>query len=304
MAERNEPTPQSGLIAFVGRPNVGKSTLLNGLLGEKVSIVTRKPQTTRHRIIGVRNRNHAQLVYVDTPGLHRHEPSVMNRYLNRTAALVMGDVDAVVFLIEAMRWTDEDEAVLAQLVGIGSPVVLAINKVDQVKDKNELLPFIDELSQRLAFAAILPISATRETNMSSLEDELVGVLPTGDWLYPPDQLTDRSRSFMAAELVREQLMTALGDELPYATTVAIEAFETDSERYQIAAIIWVEREGQKKMVIGSGGRRLKGVGSAARQEMQQAFETRVHLQLWVKVREGWSNDERALQSLGYAEFEP
>lgn len=298
-----EPS-RCGLVALVGRPNVGKSTLLNGLLGEKVSIVTRKPQTTRHRIIGVRNRGNDQLVYVDTPGLHQNEPSVMNRYLNRTAAFVIGDVDAVIFMVEANRWTEEDDAVLARLKDIQVPVVLAVNKVDRIKDKRELLPFIDDLSRRLEFAAVVPISATRDTNLANLEDELSPLLPAGEWLYPEDQLTDRSRSFMAAELVREQLMNALGDELPYATTVAIEAFETEAERYRIAAVIWVEREGQKKMVIGAGGKRLKGVGTGARKQMEALFEARVYLQLWVKVREGWSNDERALQSLGYAEFQP
>lgn len=298
-----EPS-RCGLVALVGRPNVGKSTLLNGLLGEKVSIVTRKPQTTRHRIIGVRNRGNDQLVYVDTPGLHQNEPSVMNRYLNRTAAFVIGDVDAVIFMVEANRWTEEDDAVLARLKDIQVPVVLAVNKVDRIKDKRELLPFIDDLSRRLEFAAVVPISATRDTNLANLEDELSPLLPAGEWLYPEDRLTDRSRSFMAAELVREQLMNALGDELPYATTVAIEAFETEAERYRIAAVIWVEREGQKKMVIGAGGKRLKGVGTGARKQMEALFEARVYLQLWVKVREGWSNDERALQSLGYAEFQP
>lgn len=304
MSEQGEgAVTRAGLVALVGRPNVGKSTLLNGLLGEKVSIVTRKPQTTRHRIIGVRSRDNNQLVYVDTPGLHHDEPSVMNRYLNRTAEYVVGDVDTVVFMVEAGRWTEEDESVLRRLQQLSVPVVLALNKVDRIADKRELLPTMDELSRRMDFAALVPLSATRDTNIANLEDELVGLLPEGPWLYPADQLTDRSRSFMAAELVREQLMEALGDELPYATTVAIEAFETEEQRYNIAAIIWVEREGQKKMVIGAGGKRLKGVGSGARRNMEDLFETRVYLQLWVKVREGWSNDERALQSLGYAEFE-
>ncbi len=304
MVDPDNGGSRAGLVALAGRPNVGKSTLLNGLLGEKVSIVTRKPQTTRHRIIGIHCRDQAQLVYVDTPGLHHHEPSVMNRYLNRTAEYVVGDVDVVVFLVEAGRWTDEDASVLTRLQGLSVPVVLAINKVDRIKDKYALLPIIDELSQCMDFAAVVPISATRETNLADLADELTRLIPQGPWLYPSDQLTDRSRSFMAAELVREQLMEALGEELPYATTVAVEAFEPEGERYNIAAVIWVEREGQKKMVIGAGGKRLKGVGSAARQNMEALFETRVHLELWVKVREGWSNDERALQSLGYAAFEP
>jgi GTP-binding protein Era len=304
MSKAGQEESRSGLVALVGRPNVGKSTLINGLLGEKVSIVTRKPQTTRHRIIGVDCRGQTQLVYVDTPGLHHHQPSVMNRYLNRTAEYVVGDVDVVVLIVEAGRWTDEDESVLARVKELSVPVLLAINKVDRIRDKRELLPIIDDLSQRMDFAAVVPISATRETNLAELTDELTKLVPEGPWLYPPDQLTDRSRSFMAAELVREQLMEALGDELPYATTVAIEAFEGESQRYNIAGVIWVEREGQKKMVIGEGGKRLKGVGSAARRNMESLFEARVHLELWVKVREGWSNDERALQSLGYAEFEP
>lgn len=306
MSETHATTapPRSGFIALVGRPNVGKSTLLNALLGQKVSIVTRKPQTTRHRIIGVHNRPDAQLVYVDTPGLHRREVTAMNRYLNQTAGQALADVDAVVFVVDAGRWTEEDDLVLERLRAQALPVVLAVNKVDRVRDKNRLLPLLERLNRAYAFHAVVPVSATRRDNLEALEEELVALTPEGPALFPEDQLTDRSERFMAAELVREQLMKSLGDELPYATTVEIEAFEEEGRLRRVAAVVWVERSGQKKIVIGQGGDGLKRVGSAARREMERLFDARVYLKLWVKVRAGWSDDERALRSLGYAEFEP
>ncbi|MGD8430499.1 MAG: GTPase Era [Ectothiorhodospiraceae bacterium] len=291
-----------GFVALVGRPNVGKSTILNALLGQKVSIVSRKPQTTRHRILGIHNTSRAQIVYVDTPGVHAAEKTAMNRYLNRAAAQALADVDAAVFVVDAQRWTDEDQLVLDALERCRAPVILAVNKVDRIKDKAALLPKIEELSRLREFAAVVPVSATRGTNLEALEDELTALLPESHPLFPYEQITDRSERFMAAELVREQLMTALGDELPYASTVEIEAYEQEGRLRRIAAVIWVERSGQRKIVIGQGGSRIKGVGRTAREEMERLFGGRVYLKLWVKVREGWSDDERALRSLGYEDL--
>lgn len=301
--QTDSDTTRCGFIALVGRPNVGKSTLLNTLLGQKVSIVTRKPQTTRHRIIGVHNLDDAQIVYVDTPGLHRQEKRAMNRYMNQTASQALSDVDGVVFVVDARRWTDEDDLVLERLERCKAPVILAINKVDAIADKADLLPLMESMSARREFAAVVPLSARRGTNVDALESEVMSLLPLSPRLFPTDQVTDRSERFLAAELVREQLMLALGQELPYATTVEIEAFETEGRLRRIAAVIWVERPGQKKMVIGRDGEMLKRVGRAARGQMERLFDGRVYLKLWVKVREGWSDDERALRSLGYAEFD-
>lgn len=302
MTTQDDSRMRSGFVALVGRPNVGKSTLLNALIGQKVSIVTRKPQTTRHRILGVHNRDDAQIVYVDTPGLHRAERTAMNRYLNRAASHALRDVDAAVLVVVAQRWTDEDEMAVERLAGVEAPVLLAVNKVDRVRDKQQLLPFIDEIGRRRPFAAVVPVSALRRVNLPALEQEIASVLPAGEPLFPSDQVTDRSERFMAAELVREQLMRVLGEELPYATTVEIEAFEEEGRLRRVAAVVWVERQGQKKIVIGQGGSRLKRIGTDAREEMERVLDVRVYLQLWVKVREGWSDDERALRSLGYDEF--
>jgi len=296
-----EGISRSGFVAIVGRPNVGKSTLLNALLGQKVSIVTRKPQTTRHRIVGVHNLGDTQIVYVDTPGMHREEKRMMNRYLNQAAAQALADVDAVVLVVDARRWTDEDEMVLERLEGVTAPVLLAVNKVDRIPQKETLLPLMDRLAARRDFAAVVPLSAARGVNLEALEEEIAALMPSGPALFPEDQVTDRSERFMAAELVREQLMTALGEELPYATTVEIEAFEEEGRLRRIAAVVWVERPGQKRIVIGEGGQRLKHVGKGARKEMERLFDARVYLKLWVKVREGWSDDARALRSLGYDE---
>ncbi len=298
-----EATLRCGFAALVGRPNVGKSTLLNALLARKVSIVTRKPQTTRHRIIGVHNRDDGQIIYVDTPGLHRAEKTTMNRMLNRTAAQALVDVDVAVFVIDARRWTDEDDLVLERLRRGRAPVIVALNKIDRIADKATLLPQIERLSQCIETVAMVPLSAHRGTNLAALETEIMACLPESPRLFPEDQLTDRSERFMAGELVRGQLMTGLGEELPYATTVEIEAFEQAGRLRRIGAVVWVERAGQKKIVIGQGGQRLKQIGSPARREMERHFDARVHLELWVKVREGWSDDERALKSLGYAEFD-
>lgn len=297
----NEPPFRSGFIALVGRPNVGKSTLLNRILGQKISITSSKPQTTRHRIIGIDSRPGAQAVYVDTPGLHRQAGKAVNRYMNRVAASTLGDVDVIVLVCEAGKWTDEDQAAVERLASVTVPVIAAVNKVDRVKDKTRLLPYLQALSGRYHFAEVVPISATEGSNVDRLEGLLEGYLPEGPPLYPEDQVTDRSERFLAAELVREKLMRALHRELPYALTVSIDNFAEQEGVLHIDATIWVERDSQKSIVIGKGGAMLKQVGRQARIDMEKLFERKVFLRLWAKTKEGWSDDERALRSLGYSD---
>ncbi|MEX0385808.1 GTPase Era [Spiribacter onubensis] len=292
-------TLPAGFVALVGRPNVGKSTLLNALLGQKVSIATRKPQTTRHRILGIHQRDDAQIVYVDTPGLHEGGRTAMNRYMNEAAGSALSEVDVVVFVTEAGRWTEADERVLRRLRGSNAPVIAVINKADRVRDKNRLLPEIARMAERAEFPAVVPVSAEKRDNLEALETAIIDHLPSSPPLFPRDQVTDRDERFMATELVREQVTLMLGDELPYASTVEIEAFEQEGRLRRIAAIIWVERVGQRRIVIGEGGERIKRIGAASRREMERLFGGRVYLKLWVKVREGWSDDVRMLQSLGY-----
>ena len=288
-----------GYIALVGRPNVGKSTLLNRLLGMKLSIVSRRPQTTRNRLIGVQTRGQTQYVYVDTPGVHGDQKKALNRYLNRSAVTALGDVDVVVMVVEPERWTDDDDLVLKHLRQAGRPVVAVINKVDLIPHKDRLLPFIEELAGRYDFAEIVPLSATKGQNVAPLEEVLERFLPEAPFLFPEEQVTDRSERFLVAELIREQLMRSLGQEVPYSATVEVEAFEEESQRTRIAAVIWVERDGQKAIVIGKGGQQLKRIGQQAREQIQELLQRRVHLDLWVKVRAGWADDERAMKSLGY-----
>jgi GTP-binding protein Era len=290
-----------GYVALVGRPNVGKSTLLNHILGQKISITSRKPQTTRHRILGIKTEAGTQTIYVDTPGIHSDQPRAINRQMNRTATSVLQDVDVVVLLVDKLRWTAEDELVLSHLAQVRAPVILAINKVDQLDDKAALLPFIEELSARYAFKDIVPISALKGSNLDTLEGLIGKLLPCAEYFFPEDQITDRNLRFIAAELIREKIMRQLGEELPYATAVEIEQFSQQDGIFHIDATILVERAGQKGIVIGKGGERLKKIGSDARQDMEQTFESKVMLNLWVKVRSGWSDDERALQSLGYSD---
>lgn len=290
-----------GFVAVVGRPNVGKSTLMNRLLGEKVSIVSSKPQTTRHRIMGVHTVPGVQVVYVDTPGLHQREHRAINRYLNQAARNSLADVDCVLFVVDGLKWTEEDDLVLGLLEAVGAPVILVVNKVDRIQDKNQLLPHLEALARRRTFDDIVPVSAKAGDNVDRLASLVEQRMPAGPQMFPDDQITDRSERFLAAELVREQLMRLLGKEVPYATTVEVEAFEQEGRLRRISAVVWVERKGQKAIVIGEGGELLKKVGSAARGEMERLFQCRVYLKLWVKVREGWSDDERALRSLGYDE---
>ncbi|HAO32264.1 MAG TPA: GTPase Era [Candidatus Competibacter sp.] len=297
------PAPRrAGYAALLGRPNVGKSTLLNRLIGQKISITAPKPQTTRHVILGIQTLPEAQIVYVDTPGLHRQAKRAINRYLNRAAASVLGYVDVVVFLIEALRWTEEDGDVLERLADFSGPVVLAVNKVDRIADKARLLPFIGELTAKRTFAEVVPLSALRGENVATLQEVVIRRLPFGEALFPEDQLTTASERFIAAELIREKLTRLLREEVPYSLTVEIEHFIEDQRLTRIGAVIWVEREAQKGIVIGAGGAVLREAGRQAREALERLLDRKVFLETWVKVREGWSDDERALQSLGYNDF--
>ncbi|WP_285164669.1 GTPase Era [Shewanella goraebulensis] len=293
-----------GMVAIVGRPNVGKSTLLNKLLGQKVSITSKKPQTTRHRIMGIHTDEAKQIIFIDTPGLHIDEKRAINRLMNRAAASSLADVSMVVFVVDGMTWTEDDEMVLNKLQqGSGKrKTVLAINKVDNIKDKEALFPYLAELSEKFTFDEILPISATKGTNVQRILDLAQESLPEGQFYFPEDYVTDRSQRFMASEIVREKLMRFLGDELPYDATVEIEQFKMmDNGVYQINALILVERTGQKRMVIGNKGERIRTIATQARLDMETLFDNKVFLEVWVKVKSGWADDERALRSLGYGE---
>ncbi|TDG12000.1 GTPase Era [Seongchinamella unica] len=288
-----------GYVAIVGRPNVGKSTLLNHILGQKISITSRKPQTTRHQVLGIKTEGDHQIIFVDTPGLHRGEDKAINRYMNKAASSAIRDVDLVLFLVDRTAWTDEDQMVLEQVQRAGLPTVLVVNKVDLLEDKNVLLPHLQVLADRGEFEAIVPVSALRQRNVDVLEQEIIKHLPESAHFYPEEQITDRSQRFLAAEIVREKIMRQLGDELPYAVTVEIEEFALEGEVAHISALILVERKGQKKIIIGEKGTRLRSIGTDARKDMERLFDCKVMLRLWVKVKSGWSDDERALRSLGY-----
>ncbi|MGD2112299.1 MAG: GTPase Era [Gammaproteobacteria bacterium] len=290
-----------GYIALVGRPNVGKSTLLNRILGQKLSITSRRPQTTRHSIIGIKTLMHAQLVYVDTPGIHDYTGRAMNRYMNRAAGTVLQDVDVVVFIIEALRWLPDDELVLKKLAGLDRPVLLAVNKIDALASRELLLPELEQLAHRREFAEIIPISASKGTNVAALESAIEARLPQAPPFFPEDQITDRSERFLIAELIREKLFRKLARELPYGLTVEVEAFRREPRITHIHALIWVERQSQKNIVIGRQGGLLKEVGRQARRDIEALIGGKVNLKLWVKVKEGWADDERALRSLGYTQ---
>jgi GTP-binding protein Era len=290
-----------GYVAIVGRPNVGKSTLLNHLLGQKISITSRKPQTTRHRLLGIKTGDNHQIIYVDTPGLHLGGSKAINRYMNREASSAIHDVDVLVFLVDRTAWTEEDESVLDEISRSGRPVLLAVNKVDLLEDKALLLPHLERLAAKADFAAILPVSALKQHNVEALEERILEHLPQADFFFPEDQLTDRSQRFLAAEIVREKIIRQLGDELPYAITVEIEEFTLERGVLHISAVIFVERKGQKKILIGEKGARLRSIGKEARLSMEALFDSKVMLRLWVKIKSGWSDDERALRSLGYSD---
>jgi GTP-binding protein Era len=301
MTDPAPPAFRTGTVAVIGRPNVGKSTLVNALVGSKVSIVSPRPQTTRHRLLGIATFPEGQLLLVDTPGIHGAQKRAMNRMMNRAARGAVEGVDAALLVIEAGRWTDDDDLAYRALRESGVPCVLAINKVDLVPDKGKLLPFIAEVTENRPFAAVHPVSAGKRKGLEALVRTLLGLVPEGDAEYPEDEITDRSERFLAGELVREQLMLRLGEELPYSTTVEIEKFEEDGEMLRIAAVVWVEREGQKPIVIGKGGERMKAISTGARVGMEKLFGRKVFLETWCKVREGWSDDEAALRRFGYSE---
>ena len=298
------PAPhRAGHVAVIGRPNVGKSTLVNALVGAKVSIVSNRPQTTRHRLLGIATFPQGQLVLVDTPGIHRGEgkqsSTAMHRMMNRAARGALEGVDAAVLVVEAGRWDEEDALAWAALREAGVPVVLAVNQVDRIRDKAALLPYLQQATQGRDFAAVHPVSALKRSGLDALAAGLLELMPEQPAIYGEDEITDKSQRFLAGELVREQLMRQLGAELPYATTVEIESFTVDGTMLRIGAVIWVERDGQKAIVIGKGGTRLREIGSKARQSMERLFGSKVFLQTWVRVRAGWSDDEAALKTLGY-----
>ena len=290
-----------GFVAIVGRPNVGKSTLLNHLLGQKLSITSRKPQTTRHKIVGIVTENNVQAIYVDTPGMHKREPRAINRLMNQAAQSALKDVDLILFVVDGLKWTPDDELVLEKLAKVDTPVILVVNKVDTLTDKAVLLPYLETLNQKRHFSEVIPLSALRGHNLSTLHDIVGRYLPYAPPMYAEDQITDRSQRFLAAEMIREKIMRQMGDEVPYDLMVQIEQFKIEGRLYRIDATILVERDGQKAIVIGEGGQKLKTIGQAARLDMEKLFDSKVMLTLWVKVKGGWSDDERALKSLGYGD---
>ena len=295
----SEHPSRCGYIAIVGRPNVGKSTLLNYVLGQKLSITSRKPQTTRHQVLGIVTEGDDQMIFVDTPGMHREQPKAINRFMNRAATSALGHVDVVLFLVDRTRWTPEDDLVARALEEVKAPVALVINKIDMLDDRNVLLPWAESLSAQNRFDAVIPISALRANNLEQLRHYIRSHLPDAPHFFPDDQITDRTERFLAAEFIREKIVRQLGDELPYSTAVEIEAFRQEGKVLHIDALIYVERDGQKKIVIGDKGSRLRAIGTDARKDMEQAFDSKVMLKLWVKVKSGWSDDDRALRSLGY-----
>ncbi|ATF09756.1 GTPase Era [Candidatus Enterovibrio altilux] len=291
----------SGFISIVGRPNVGKSTLLNRLVGQKLSITSRKPQTTRHRIMGVDTHDSYQAMYVDTPGLHIEKKRTINRLMNRTATSALTGVELVLFLVDGTQWTEDDQMVLNKLKKSGLPTVLLVNKVDNIREKGKLFPHLQALSEKMDFIDIVPVSAKKGTNVDVIKKLVRDSLPEGEWYFPKEYVTDRSQRFMASEIIREKLMRFLGDELPYAVTVEIERFDynSDTNGFKINGLILVERNGQKRMIIGKGGDKIKIIGREARLDMETMFERKVYLELWIKVKSGWADDVCALRGLGY-----
>ena len=290
---------RAGHVAVIGRPNVGKSTLVNALVGAKVSITSSRPQTTRHQLLGIATFPEGQLLLVDTPGIHREQKRAMNRWMNRAARGALEGVDAALLVVRAGQWDDEDALAFDALKKAGLPVVLVVNQVDKIKDKAALLPYLAKVSEGRDFAGVHPVSALKRSGLDPLVKTLLALLPEQDALYGEDEITDKSQRFLAGEMVREQLMRQLGEELPYATTVEIEKFEVDGTMLRIGAVVWVERDGQKAIVIGKGGERLREIGSRSRQQMEKLFGAKVFLETWVRVREGWSDDEAALRAFGY-----
>jgi len=294
-----ETKTRCGYVAIVGRPNVGKSTLLNHILGQKLCITSRKPQTTRHTLLGIKTEDDLQMIFVDTPGIHTNQERAINRVMNRSAASVISDVDLVIFVVDRFEWSEADEYVAKYLGNNSTPVIVAVNKVDMVEDKATLLPHLQFLSGKVEAADLVPLSALRKTNLDELEAKIKTYIPEAEHIFPEDQITDRSERFLAAEIVREKITRQLGAEVPYQVTVEIEEFRAEKKITHISALILVEREGQKKIIIGTNGERIKKIGEQARADLESLLDCKVMLRTWVKVRSGWSDDERALRSLGY-----
>ena len=290
-----------GYVAIVGRPNVGKSTLLNHLLGQKISITSRKPQTTRQNTLGIKTEGDVQLIFVDTPGLHTNQDKAINRFMNRAAESAIRDVDVVVFVIDRTVWTEADDRVASEVAKSGVPVIIAINKTDRIENKSTLLSQLKSLAERFPDATLIPVSALHGQHLDELEKAILTHIPQGVHYFPEDQITDRTQRYLVAEIVREKITRQLGAELPYEAAVEIEEFKYQGKICHISALILVERDGQKKIIIGEKGDRLKKIGQQARMDMERLLESKVMLNLWVKVRRGWSDDERALRSLGYDE---
>jgi GTP-binding protein Era len=288
-----------GYVAIVGRPNVGKSTLLNKILGQKLSITSRKPQTTRHQLLGIKTTEESQVLYVDTPGLHNKTVKEINRYMNKSATRAIRDVDVIVFVVDRLVWNHDDELVLRHVKQSGTATLLVVNKVDLLKEKSRLLPHLEMLREKCEFHDIIPLSAKNGHNLDTLEDLIDKSLPTGPFYFPEDQITDRSQRFLIAKIIREKIMRQLGEELPYEITVQIESFHRVKQVLDIQALVLVEREGQKGIIIGKGGAQLRKIGMDARKDIETLLGEKTMLRLWVKVKTGWSDDERTLKSLGY-----
>jgi GTP-binding protein Era len=288
-----------GYVAIIGRPNVGKSTLLNAILGQKISITSKKPQTTRHKLLGIKSDETCQILFVDTPGMHGDEPRAINRYMNRSARSALRDVDVLLFLVDRQKWNADDEMVAELFADVKARKVLVINKVDLMEDKSVLLSQLQPMQDRFPDAEIVPVSAEKGLNLEHLEEVVRGMLPESPFYFDPEQITDRSERFLVSEIIREKLMRQLGDELPYAVTIQIDRYTEGEKLTEIDATIFVEKEGQKRIIIGKGGERIKRVGADARVDIEQAIGNKVMLNTWVKVKTGWSDDERAIKSLGY-----
>tara|TARA_B100000401_G_scaffold280213_1_gene191366 strand:+ start:982 stop:1887 length:906 start_codon:yes stop_codon:yes gene_type:complete len=289
---------RSGYISIVGKTNVGKSTLLNEILGQKVSITSRKPQTTRHRLLGIKTIKESQMIFIDTPGFHKGHKRALNKYMNKVASNAMKGIDVIVYVVDSLNWTKEDQEITDQIAS-GYPAILVINKIDKISNKEDLLPFIESLSSYDKFTDIIPLSALKQQNISALTDSILSKLPSGDHIYPTDQVADISERFLVSEIIREKCITRVGDELPYRINISIEEFLEKEKITHIEATVFVEKKSQKGMLIGSSGNKLKAIGTAARRELEEVLNTKVMLKLWVKVKSGWTDDEAMLSTMGY-----
>jgi len=290
---------KSGYISIVGKTNVGKSTLLNEILGQKVAITSRKPQTTRHRLLGIKTIADSQMIFIDTPGFHKGHKRALNQYMNKVASSAMKGVDVLIYVIEGLNWTEEDQELMDQIPEGYETSILVINKTDKIEQKDDLLPFIGSMSELNKFSDIVPLSALKKQNVSSLIDSILLKIPEGDHIYPPDQVVDVSERFLASEIIREKCITRVGDELPYRISVAIDKFKEEDQITHIDATLFVEKSSQKGMLIGSSGSKLKSIGTAARLELEEVLQTKIMLNLWVKVKSGWTDDEAMLSTMGY-----